>query len=124
MSQVPQTHSASRDRERNILWITYILYAVSIPSAGLLAVVAVIINHIKYGDAPDTVIASHHRWLLRTFWFAVLWIVICFPLTFVIVGFVGYAIITIWFVYRLVRGILALLDNKALPMPGALQVHG
>lgn len=117
MQQLSAHTTATLQRERNILWVAYFLHALSIFTVWLSSVAGVVVNHIKYTEAEDEVIASHHRWLLRTFWFALLWNIICIPLTFFFVGFIGFILVAIWFIYRLVRGILALVDNKPMPMP-------
>jgi uncharacterized membrane protein len=36
---------------------------------------------------------------------------------FLIPGWIAWAIISIWFLYRVVRGWLALSDRKAMPVP-------
>src|SRR5690625_884884 len=111
MDNMPE-HAPDNERERKIVWAAYILHAVSFFTGGLSSIAAVIINHIKYAESHDPLIASHHRWMLRTFWFALLWAAICIPLAIFLIGFVGFAIVTVWIIYRLVRGILALVDNN------------
>jgi len=85
----------------------------SVPS-----IVAVILNYVKRGDARGTWAASHYRWQIRTFWFAVLWLIIAILLIATFVGIpVGIgllAAITIWLVYRIARGWLRLLDRRAM----------
>lgn len=79
---------------------------------GLPSIVAVIINYVKRGDVRGTFLESHFRWQIRTFWFALLWIVLAFllslPLMLVLVGFVTLWIaavaIGLWVLYRVVRG--------------------
>ena len=43
----------------------------SVPS-----IIAVIISYVKRGGARGTWAASHYRWQIRTFWFALLWLII------------------------------------------------
>ena len=82
----------------------------SIPS-----IIAVIINYVKQGDARGTWVASHYRWQIRTFWFAVLWFFIATVLIFTLVGIVIaiplLAVVTIWVIYRVTRGWLRLRDG-------------
>ena len=76
------------------------------------SIIAVIINYVKRGDARGTWLDSHFSWQIRTFWFAMLWSLLVFliglPLTLVIVGFgiwaVGFFILGIWAIYRIVIG--------------------
>lgn len=89
---------------------------------GIPSIVAVILNYIKRADARGTFLDSHFRWQIRTFWFALLWIVMAFlmslPLMIVLIGFVtlwaAAGVIGVWVLYRVVRGWLRL--NARRPM--------
>ena len=74
--------------------------------------VAVILNYVKRGDARGTWTASHYRWQIRTFWFALLWALIGWVLVFTLLGaVVGVPILiglTLWLIYRIGRGWLRL----------------
>jgi uncharacterized membrane protein len=85
---------------------------------GLPSILAVIINYVKRRDARGTVLESHFRWQIRTFWCALLWIVlgavlfvtlIGIPLAFAVFFFAG-----IWVIYRVARGWLALRDLRPM----------
>ncbi|HMF50213.1 MAG TPA: hypothetical protein VK603_16285, partial [Candidatus Saccharimonadales bacterium] len=43
---------------------------------GVPSIIAVVINYLKRGEARGTFLASHFRWQIRTFWFALLWCLI------------------------------------------------
>jgi uncharacterized membrane protein len=85
----------------------------SVPS-----IVAVIMNYARRSGSRGTYLESHFRWQLRTFWFAVLWACVCWLAVFSIIGIFaglgGLLALTIWIVYRLARGWLALRDRKPL----------
>ena len=85
----------------------------SVPS-----IIAVILNYAKRGDARGTWVASHYRWQIRTFWFALLWAIIGWVLIFTVVGIVigGPVLIalTLWLIYRIARGWLRLRDHKPM----------
>ncbi len=85
----------------------------SVPS-----IIAVILNYVKRGDARGTWLESHYRWQIRTFWFALLWVVIAILLFVTIIGIpVAVAIliaVTLWLVYRIVRGWLRLRDRRPM----------
>lgn len=94
------------------------------PLAGLVGILAIVLAYVKRSDAAGTWLASHYRWLIRTFWYSMLWgvvggiIFILFAI--ILVGLVvGYAIwvaTTIWVLYRLIRGYM--LFNASQPVPG------
>lgn len=94
--------------------LAYILFALSVifpPSS----IAGVIVTHIKIGEVQNETCRSHHRWLMRTFWFGVLWAIIGF-VTFPLMG-IGYLVwlaSAIWFLYRMVRGWLNYSENKAM----------
>ena len=94
------------------------------PLGGLAGIVGIIMAYVKRGEAAGTWLASHYRWLIRTFWFSLLWgligAIIFVVLALIIIGIIiGYAIwvaTTIWVLYRLVRGYM--LFNESKPVPG------
>jgi uncharacterized membrane protein len=85
----------------------------SVPS-----IVAVILNYVKRGDARGTWAESHYRWQIRTFWFAVLWFAIAVLLIVTILGAVIgvpiLVVLTLWLIYRIVRGWLRLRDKRPM----------
>jgi uncharacterized membrane protein len=86
------------------------------------SIIAVIINYVKRGEARGTWLESHFRWQIRTFWFALLWVVIVglisLVLLAVVVGIatwvVGLVVLGLWAIYRIARGWLKLADGKAI----------
>lgn len=117
----PQYRPAQATREeveRNVLLVTYILYGLGFFFV-VTAIAGVIINHVKLRECEDTSAWSHHRWLMRTFWFALLWSLVCTALIPVVVGLVGYAVLWLWCLYRVVRGALAFAEHRPMPVPGA-----
>src|SRR5215510_11625837 len=85
------------------------------------SIVAVLLNYVKRGDARGTWMASHYRWQIRTFWFAVLWALIGWVLVITIIGaVVGVPILialTLWLIYRIGRGWLRLRDWRPMYTP-------
>lgn len=89
------------------------------------SIIAVVINYVKKGEARGTWLESHFHWQIRTFWFALAWVVLIglvgAALTIVLVGFailwVGLFVLGIWAIYRIARGWLALKDRRPLPLP-------
>jgi uncharacterized membrane protein len=85
---------------------------------GVPSIIAVVINYVKRGEARGTLLESHFRWQIRTFWFALLWCVIGGMLFVTFVGIpLALAIFFgagLWAIYRIARGWLALRDRKAM----------
>jgi uncharacterized membrane protein len=84
------------------------------------SILAVILNYVKRSDVRGTWLESHFRWQIRTFWFGLLWVSICLLfiiMTFgigILIAWLPLAIITVWFIYRIVRGWLALNDRRPM----------
>jgi uncharacterized membrane protein len=82
------------------------------------SIIAVILNYAKRGDVRGTYLESHFRWQIRTFWFAVLWVLIAATLFVTIIGIpLAWIIIVItgvWVLYRIARGWLALNEGRAV----------
>ncbi|MCX7272686.1 MAG: hypothetical protein NTV19_05700 [Burkholderiales bacterium] len=87
-------------------------------SAGLLSVVALILNYLKRDDAAGTIYQSHMNWMIRTFWWTLFWMAALFLptllLTLFTFGFLGWMFLLpgLWFLYRMVRGLLRLLEDR------------
>ena len=82
------------------------------------SIIAVIINYLKRGSARGSWAASHYRWQIRTFWFALLWLIIAALLIVTVVGTpfgLGLLVaVTLWLIYRIVRGWLRLIDKQPM----------
>ena len=87
---------------------------------GLPSIIAVIMNYARQSEVRGTFLESHFRWQIRTFWFALLWVLVILalslPLMLIVVGFftlwIGYVLLGIWVIYRIIRGWLALRDQR------------
>jgi uncharacterized membrane protein len=84
------------------------------------SIVAVIINYVKRSDVRGTYLHSHFRWQIRTFWYAVLWVVVAIFLAITVIGipfaWVLAVVLGIWVLYRLGRGWMTLLDGRQMPV--------
>lgn len=109
-----QVTDAGTEPERNLLLITYILHALA-PFNGLTAIAGIIISHIKVNETSSAFIRSHHSWLIRTFWWGLLWAVICGVLTVVLIGAFGFFVLGIWWLYRVIRGFIGYSERKLMP---------
>ena len=88
--------------------------------AGWPSIIAVILNYVKRSDAHGTWLASHFRWQIRTFWFGLLWVALCgifIVMTFgigILVAWLPLFVVGLWFIYRIVRGWLRLVDRQPM----------
>lgn len=83
------------------------------------SILAVILNYVKRSETRGTWLESHFSWQIRTFWFALLWVVIAVALALTVIGFPLTICIllslTLWVIYRIGRGWLALYDRRTVP---------
>ena len=112
----------SDDALRRVALLDYLLHIAGLLfSAGLLSVVALIINYVKRGDARGTVYESHMNWMISTFWWTLFWVVVSFipslVLTVVSFGLLSFLFVIpgAWFLYRMLKGLLRLNDGAGVP---------
>jgi uncharacterized membrane protein len=88
------------------------------------SIIAVIINYLTRGRVRGTWLDSHWRWQLRSFWFAVVWVFVAGLLVITIIGYPLAWVVAVstglWVLYRVIRGWLALLDRRGMPVPVAV----
>jgi uncharacterized membrane protein len=100
--------------------ILYLLHALSPFTLWSLSVVAVIIGAINRDSVRGTWVETHYAWLLATFIRGIVLLVVL--TTLFILSVVGilllwllWAGLTIWYLYRVIRGWLRLNDNQPAP---------
>jgi uncharacterized membrane protein len=84
------------------------------------SIIAVIINYVKRSDARGTFLDSHFGWQIRTFWWALLWLLAVILLIFTVVGIplawlLGVGV-GIWVLYRIIRGWITLGNSQPMPV--------
>jgi uncharacterized membrane protein len=108
-------------------WVSYLLHLVVAVAAVLpgaqvsiaLLVIALVIDLVKRGDAANTWQASHFSWRIRS----VLWAGVLYLLTswlwllFIVPGWIAWGLISIWFLYRIVKGMMRM--NAGLSVESA-----
>lgn len=103
-------------------WVSYLLHLVvavaavvpgAQPSIALL-VIALIIDLVKRGDAEGSWMANHFSWRIRSvIWAGILYLVTApLWLLFFVPGWIAWTVISIWFLYRIVRGMVAMNRNQ------------
>lgn len=82
-----------------------------------LLIVAFVIDLVKKDSAAGTWQESHFSWRIRTvLWAAGLYLVTApLWLLFLLPGWIAWGVISIWFLYRIVRGWMNLNANVAMP---------
>jgi uncharacterized membrane protein len=101
--------------------ILYMVHAVTFFfSLGMLSFLPLIANYIKRPDTTGTMVYTHHSWMIRSFWFYVIWMAVAIFFAITIIGIPIAWLIGVgawlWKAYRLVRGFLDLNSNRAMPV--------
>ena len=114
-------HLQSLNTIGTISYVLHLIVAVGALIPGgqmgpLLLLVALVMDLIKRSDAEGTWHASHFRWRIRTVVIAGLLYAVTAPLwlVFILPGWIAWLLISIWFLYRIVTGMVSM--NKGLPM--------
>jgi len=106
---------------KTVGWISYVLHLVVAVAAVLpgaqpsiaLLVVALVIDLVKRSDASGTWQDSHFSWRIRTVIWAAFWYLVTWPLWLLILpGMLAWFIVSIWFLYRIVKGMVRMNDNR------------
>lgn len=110
---------------KTIGWVSYLLHlivavAAVVPGAQVgigILLVALVIDLVKKSDAAGTWQASHFSWRIRSvIWAGVLYLVTS-PLFLLLLvpGMVAWAVISIWFLYRIVKGMVRMNASQSMP---------
>ena len=128
--------SSAQPRE-GLITLTHVIYALHAFSAvtGLIgaativgafltgwpSIIAVILNYAKRSEVAGSYLDSHFSWQIRTFWYAALWVVVGLVLFATVIGIplaiMVFIAVSLWILYRIVRGWLALLERKPMDVP-------
>ena len=105
--------------------VTGIIGAATVVGAfltGWPSIIAVILNYAKRSEVSGTWLESHFRWQIRTFWFGLLWVTLCGLFVVATLGiglliaWLPLGVVGLWFIYRVARGWLALIDHRPMYM--------
>ena len=127
MNDVIDVKAIDSEKAQNLKtvgWISYALHLVVAVGAlipggqfgALLLIVALVIDLVKKDEAEGTWQASHFSWRIRSvIWAGVLYLV-TFPLFLLLYvpGWIAWTVISIWFLYRIVRGMVAMNNSRAV----------
>jgi uncharacterized membrane protein len=103
------------DDLKKLAMLVYALQAASLFTGSLTLFAGVIINYVRMDDVKGSWIESHFRWQTKTFWYSLAWMVIGGVTVFFLVGWVILLAISIWMIYRIVKGWVYLSENRPMP---------
>ena len=109
---------------KSVGWLSYVLHLIVavgaiVPGAqagALLLVVALVIDMVKRPEAGGTWQASQFSWRIRSVIIAGLLYLVTLPLFLLLIvpGQLAWFLISIWFLYRIVKGMVAMNNNRAV----------
>ena len=127
MNDVTDVVTVDSEKAQNLKtvgWISYVLHLVVavgalIPGAQaglILLIIALVIDLVKKDEAVGTWQASHFSWRIRSVVWAGILYVATFPLFLLLYlpGAIAWLVISIWFLYRIVRGMVAMNNNRPI----------
>lgn len=112
---------------KTVGWISYVMHlivavAAVVPAAQpsiALLIIALVIDLVKKPEAEGTWQASHFSWRIRSVLWAGVLYVVTLPLFFLLYlpGAIAWAVISIWFLYRIVRGMVDMNASRPVGLP-------
>ena len=102
--------------------VLYLLHALAPFTLWSLALIAVGLGAVFRDSVRGTWVETHYSWLARTFgWGLLILVAVTILFVMTIIGiflvWIPWGLLTIWYLYRVVRGWLLLADRKPAPMP-------
>ena len=100
--------------DRTVMHVLYGMHTIAWFSMGTLAVIAVVLNYVKRADEHEPLYVAHHNYMISTFWWTLVWLVVTAPLwlVFFFPGMAAYFIVWLWYLYRCVRGWMRFTDGR------------
>jgi uncharacterized membrane protein len=110
------TEAAVLVEEKKLRALAVLVYALQAVGflMPLMWVVGVVIDYLKIDDVRNTWLETHFNWQLRTFWIGLAGMVVAWLLMIVKIGVLVGFVVTVWVIYRVVKGWLALNDRKPM----------
>lgn len=100
------------DSERGVVLVAYVLHLIG-SVTGLVSLIALVLNYLKRNEV-DPLLGSHHAWMIRTFWWALPWVLLGFMTKVVLIGWLILGLVWLWYVYRHILGLIRLANGEAM----------
>jgi uncharacterized membrane protein len=127
MNDVTDIAVVDNDRAQELKtmgWVSYVLHLIVaigaiIPGAqagAILLIIALVLDMVNRGQADGTWQASHFSWRIRSVMFAGLLYLLTAPLFLLLYvpGAIAWALVSFWFLYRIVKGMVAMKHDRAV----------
>ncbi len=98
---------------RKYTFAVYILQALGFLTL-FTPIIGIVINFIKGEEVRGSWLESHFRWQKNTFWYGLLWAIIGVVTQAILIGWLVLGLLSIWFIYRIARGWICLVDGKEM----------
>lgn len=124
-------HHAPRGKGQTIWpWTRQSAVTVKLIYAGLLvslaappaAFIAALFAHLGRQTQPNSWLASHYTYQIRTFWIGLVAHLCAYALSLAGIGFLMFPLIAVWLVARAVNGIAAIAQRRPIDDPFAVVV--
>ena len=124
MSTMQNPTNNPSDTVSAVSWVSYMLHLVvavaavlpGIQASVFLLIVAFIADMVMLGDAAGSYQESHYSWRLKSVLIASALYLITSPLWLLLIapGWLAWGLISLWFLYRIVKGMVALSGQRAV----------
>ncbi len=117
----PGSPTVNLDDAKNSARMLYFVHGLTFFfSLGLLSLIPLFINYSKRPETEGTFVHTHHTWMIHSFWWFAIWMVIGGVLFITIIGmplaFLVWGVVWLWKAYRLIRGFIDLNTNSSMPV--------
>ena len=118
------TANTSTPEQRNYMYVIYGLYALGVLSFAMPTIIGTIVAYVKRDDMRGTIYFDHIQFLLRTFWGSLIGFAVGFLLIITLIGaIIGVPLVVLvcfWYLFRVVVGVVRLIDNQPVTPDGWL----
>ena len=118
------TANTPTPEQRNYMYVIYGLYALGVLSFAMPTIIGAIVAYVKRDDMRGTIYFDHIQFLLRTFWGSLIGFAVGFLLIITLIGaIIGVPLVVLvcfWYLFRVVVGVVRLIDNQPVTPDGWL----